>query len=78
MNLDMTKWHKPDYKFKRISKNYQEMLSRLGMHLFDYGYTFQRIKKDGKATRSAIDHAFTNRESNIQKTEKQVCKRRPC
>ena len=73
MNLDMTKWHKPDYKFKRISKNYQEMLSRLGMHLFDYGYTFQRIKKDGKVTRSAIDHAFTNRESNIQKTEKQVC-----
>ena len=73
MNLDMEKWHKPDYKFKRISKNYQEMLSRLGLHLFNYGYTFQRINKEGKVTRSAIDHAFTNREGNIKKTEKQVC-----
>ena len=25
------------------------------------------------AFRSAIDHAFTNREGNIKKTEKQVC-----
>ena len=73
LNLDSKKWHLSDYKYKKLSKLFQDTLDRLGMKLWDYGYTFHRIDEHGKVTKSAIDHAFSNNETKIKKTDQEVC-----
>ena len=62
LNLDSKKWHLSDYKYRKLSKTFQDTLDRLGMKLWEYDYTFHRISEKGKIIKSAIDHAFSNNE----------------
>ena len=73
LNLNAKKWHLNDYKYKKLSNQFKEMIDRLGMKLWEYGYTFHRIDENGKVKRSAIDHAFSNNENKVIKTDKEVC-----
>ena len=46
-------------------KEYLTMVNEYGLEIIDFGYTWQRIPKNGTVFRSAIDHGMINKPSFI-------------
>ena len=63
-NIDLEKWEETTYYQKKLAQEYQSMIGKCGLELYNFGITWCRKMKN-TLVQSALDHALTNKPQSV-------------